>query len=76
MKDGKVVMQIDALQKDIEKYVPQTVKVLESVGVGTIGTIGTGILVPSLGIALLPGVIVFGSVYYLTKLLSEKFWKS
>ena len=41
-----------------------------------IGTIGTGILVPSLGITFLPGVIVFGSVYYLTKLISERIWNN
>ena len=46
--------------------------VLESIGAGTIGTIGTSLLVPSLGIALLPGIIVFGSAYYLGKLLHGK----
>lgn len=75
MKEGNVVMQIDALQKDVEESVPQAVRVLESVGAGTIGTIGTGILAPGLGIALLPGVIVFGSAYYLGKLLNDKFRK-
>jgi len=72
-QDGKMVMQIDALQKNVEKSIPGAIKVLESIGVGTIGTIGTSLLVPSLGIALLPGIIVFGSVYYLGKLLTRKF---
>lgn len=75
LKEGKIIMQIDALQKDVEKTVSQVVGILESVGVGTIGTVGTGILVPSLGLALLPGVIVFGSAYYLSKILSKKFKK-
>lgn len=72
-KEGKIVMQIDSLQKGVEKSVPKAVRILESVGAGTLGTLGTGILVPSLGLALLPGVIVFGSAYYLGKILSEKF---
>ncbi len=73
LKEGKMIMQLDALQKNVEQSVSQAVGILESVGVGTIGTIGTSLLVPSLGLTLLPGVIVFGSAYYLGKLLSEKF---
>ena len=75
LKEGKVIMQIDALQKDVEKSVHQAVGILESIGVGTIGTVGAGILIPSLGLALLPGVVVFGSAYYLGKILSERFKK-
>ncbi len=71
IKNEKVVMQIDALERNVEKKVSEAVNVLESVGAGTLGTIGTGILMPSLGIALLPGIIVFGSAYYLGKLLHE-----
>jgi DNA integrity scanning protein DisA with diadenylate cyclase activity len=73
LKKGKLIMQIDALQKDVEKSVPEAVKVLESIGAGTIGTIGTSLLMPALGIALLPGIIVFGSAYYLGKMLSKRF---
>ncbi|MEM4625443.1 MAG: DNA integrity scanning protein DisA nucleotide-binding domain protein [Candidatus Pacearchaeota archaeon] len=72
LREGKMVMQIDALQKDVEKSVPEAVRVLESIGAGTIGAIGTSVLVPSLGIALLPGIILFGSAYYLAKLFKEK----
>jgi hypothetical protein len=53
-KAGKMVMQIDPFQKGVEKSVPEAVNVLESVGAGTIGAIGTSILVPSLGIYLVP----------------------
>jgi len=74
LKEGKMIMQLDALDKNVEDSVPQAVGVLESVGVGTIGMIGTSLLVPSLGIALLPGVVVFGSAYYLGKMLTKK-WK-
>ncbi|HLC78696.1 MAG TPA: DNA integrity scanning protein DisA nucleotide-binding domain protein [Candidatus Nanoarchaeia archaeon] len=71
IRDGKMVMQIDALQRDVEKSVHGAVDMLESVGAGTIGTIGTSLLAPALGIALLPGIVVFGSVYYLTKLMRK-----
>ena len=73
LKNGKMIMQIDALQKKVEKSVPQAVNFLESIGAGTLGAIGTGILVPSLGITFLPGVIVFGSAYYLGKFLTKRF---
>jgi len=76
LKNGKMIMQLDALQKDIEASVPQAVNVLESVGVGTIGTIGTSLLVPALGLSLLPGVIVFGSAYYLGKVIIKKYRKN
>jgi hypothetical protein len=71
LREGKMIMQIDALQKNVEKSVSNAAGILESIGVGTIGTIGTGILAPSLGIALLPGVILFGSAYYLLRYLSK-----
>ena len=73
IKNGKMLMQLDALQKNVEEGIPQTVNILESLGAGTIGTIGTSLLVPGLGITLLPGVIVFGSAYYLTKIITRKF---
>lgn len=71
-KDGKMILQIDPFQKGIEKSVPQVVNLLESVGAGTIGALGTSLLVPGLGIALLPGIVLFGSAYYLTKRLRKK----
>lgn len=73
LKNEKMIMQIDALEKNVEKSVSGAVKVLESVGAGTIGTIGTGILAPTVGLAFLPGIIIFGSVYYLGKVLHEKY---
>lgn len=73
LKKGKMVMQIDALQKNVEKNVSGAVKALESIGAGTLGTIGTSLLLPALGISFLPGVIFFGSVYYLGKKISKEF---
>ena len=72
LRDGKMIMQLDALQKDVEKTVPHAVEFLETIGAGTIGTIGTSLLVPALGLTFLPGVVIFGSAYYLIKILSRK----
>ncbi|MEA3329651.1 MAG: DNA integrity scanning protein DisA nucleotide-binding domain protein [Nanoarchaeota archaeon] len=71
LKNGKMIMQIDALQKGVEKSVPDAINFLESVGAGTLGAIGTSILAPTLGISLLPGIIMFGSAYYLAKNLKK-----
>jgi DNA integrity scanning protein DisA with diadenylate cyclase activity len=73
LKKGKMIMQIDALQKNVEKNVSVAVKTLESIGAGTIGTIGTSLLLPALGISFLPGVIIFGSIYYISKEISKEF---
>lgn len=72
LKKGKMIIQIDALQKDVEQQVSGAVKLLESVGAGTIGALGTSLLAPTLGLAFLPGIVVFGSVYYLVKMMHEK----
>lgn len=72
LSKGKMIMQIDALQKNVESEVPKAIDLLESIGAGAIGTIGTSILIPTLGITLLPGIIVFGSAYYLGKILTKK----
>ncbi|MBS3072468.1 DNA integrity scanning protein DisA nucleotide-binding domain protein [Candidatus Pacearchaeota archaeon] len=72
LKEGKMIMQIDALQKNVEKSVPQAMQILESIGAGTIGAIGTSIIAPTLGVAFLPGIVVFGSAYYLFKLFGRR----
>lgn len=71
--NGKMIMQIDALEKNVEKSVSSAVQFLESIGAGTIGALGTSVIVPGLGIALLPGVVIFGSAYYLGKILINRF---
>ena len=71
-KKGKMIMQIDPSQKNVEKSVSNVANLMESIGAGTLGTIGTTILAPTLGVALLPGVIVFGSAYYFGKKLLAK----
>lgn len=71
-RDGRYIMQIDALQKNVEKEVPLISKILESTGAGFIGTIGTVALVPTLGIALIPGIIIFGGSYFAVKSFLKK----
>ena len=71
-RDGKYIMQIDALQKNIEKETSIASKILESTGAGFIGTIGTTVLAPTLGIALIPGIIIFGGSYYALKSSLDK----
>jgi DNA integrity scanning protein DisA with diadenylate cyclase activity len=75
LREGKIIMQIDALEKGIEKKVSEMSHILQGVGVGTIGTIGAGILAGSAGFAgitIIPGVIIFGGAYYLIKKLQER----
>jgi DNA integrity scanning protein DisA with diadenylate cyclase activity len=75
MKKGKMVMQIDALQKNVEQNVPKAIEVLETIGAGAVGAVGTSILFPPLGVAILPGILFFGSAYYIGKLIKKKFGK-
>jgi len=72
-KNGKYVMQIDALQKNVEKHVDKMAGILESIGAGFIGTVGVATLAPTIGVALLPGVLIFGGSYYALKFLIKKF---
>lgn len=75
LRKGKMIMQIDALQRNVENNVSGAVKMLETIGAGAVGTIGTSLLLPTLGIAFLPGVIFFGSAYYLGKEIKKKLGK-
>lgn len=71
-KNGKYIMQIDALEKNVEKNVSTISTILESTGAGVIGAIGTAALVPTIGITLIPGILVFGGSYYAIKSIIEK----
>lgn len=70
-KDGKIILQIDALEKGIEKRTSEIGDILASVGAGTIGTLGLGLLIPSIGLTLIPGVILFGSTYFLLRKIKD-----
>jgi DNA integrity scanning protein DisA with diadenylate cyclase activity len=71
-RNGKYLMQIDALEKDIEKRITKITELFETFGAGLIGTIGASVLVPALGVALIPGVIIFGGGYYALKKIINK----
>lgn len=70
-KKGRLIMQIDSLERGIERKSSEISNILESLGVGALGVIGTSSL-GFVGIALMPGVIVFGGAYYLLKKLIYK----
>jgi hypothetical protein len=64
---GKVVAKIDALEKGIEKKVEKAHEILESIGIGTISSLSLTALAPSLGVAIVPGILLFGIPYYVFK---------
>lgn len=70
--DGKIIMQIDPYEKNIQYHTSEAVGILESIGVGTLGTIGVSAMAPTLGLAMIPGIIVFGSAYHIIKLLYNR----
>ena len=65
-------MQLDALEKGTESRADEAVSLLEAIGFGALGTIGTTLLVPAVGIALVPGILVFGGSYYAVKALMKR----
>lgn len=68
-KDGKLIMQIDALERNIETKTKEVSNIIESVGIGTLGAIGVGLLTPAIGISLIPGILIFGTSHYVFKLI-------
>jgi len=71
-KGGKLIMQIDALEKGIEKKTHEAVNILSSIGVGSLTSLGVAAIAPALAIAIVPGILVFGGTHYLVKLLKNK----
>ncbi|MCL6500878.1 MAG: DNA integrity scanning protein DisA nucleotide-binding domain protein [Candidatus Pacearchaeota archaeon] len=71
-KNGKFIMQIDALQKNVEKDIPRITTFLESIGAGFVGTVGVATLAPTLGITLIPGVLIFGGSYLAIKAIIKR----
>lgn len=66
-KNGLLIMQIDPTEKEVKHKTKEAVSLLESCGAGTLGTIGAAIFIPTLGISLIPGIIIFGSSHYVLK---------
>jgi len=75
-RDGKYLMEIDALAKGIEEKINNINEFFESAGVGALATIGVSTIVPAIGLAVIPGIIIFGSSHYLLKYLSKLSKKS
>lgn len=69
--NGKMILQVDSLEKGIENKTGEITKLYESAGFGTLSFIGASALVPTLGIAFIPGVIVFGGVHYIIKTIKN-----
>jgi hypothetical protein len=71
---GKLIMQIDTLEKGVEKNVSNAVDFLEAVGVGSLAAIGAPLIIPSLmaGITFTTGIIIYGSSYYLLQKFVDK----
>ena len=78
-KNGSLIMQIDPTEKEVKHKTKEAVSLLESCGAGTLGTLGASILIPTFGITLIPGIIIFGSSHYVLKniinLVMDKYGK-
>lgn len=72
MKKGQIVMQLDCLDKDIEKNIGKATTILESAGVGAVATYSLGALGFITGLTMGSGIIVFGTTYYLINLLGDE----
>jgi len=66
-RNGLLIMQIDPTEKEVKNKTKEAVGLLESCGAGVLTTIGTSLLIPTLGITLIPGIIIFGSSHYVLK---------
>jgi len=68
---GKIIMQLDALEKGIETKTSEAANMLESLGFGSLATISSTLLAPAVlvgaGIAIIPGIIIFGTAHYVAK---------
>lgn len=72
-KNGRLIMQIDSLEKNIENKTSQAASILESIGVGSLTSIGISMLAPAIGITIVSGIILFGTSHYLiNRLVNHK----
>ena len=70
-KQGKILFQIDALEKNVEKEVSELNILLQTLGVSSVPTVigASGLLTVNVPIAT--GILVFGVPYYLYKRFME-----
>ncbi|MEM3405494.1 MAG: DNA integrity scanning protein DisA nucleotide-binding domain protein [Candidatus Pacearchaeota archaeon] len=71
-KEGKIILQFDTLEKNIQKNVNETFKLLESLGFGTLSSVSISTLIPGLGVSIFPGIILFAAPYYIFRKIQEK----
>lgn len=72
-KDGKLIMQIDPKEKEVQNKTSYAINFLESIGAGFLGVLGTTILVPTWGLTLIPGILIFGTAHNLGRFLINTF---
>lgn len=68
-RNGLLIMQIDPTEKGVKHKTGEAISLLESCGAGVLGVLGASVLVPTLGLTLIPGIIIFGSSHYILKTL-------
>lgn len=84
-ENGKLIMQLDSLEKGIEQKSSQIINLWESLGVGLVSAMGVSVLsgtsaifsqslssLTTAGVTFLPGVIIFGGIFTLIKYLSKQ----
>jgi hypothetical protein len=74
-KEGKMIMQIDALEKGIEHKTSEISNLLESIGIGALGFASITTL-GIIGVSFMSGVMVFGGSYYLISKLIDQIKKT
>lgn len=81
---SSLLMEINSLKEKIEYKTKEVVNILENMGIGGMATIATATASPALynsifglsqttplGLAILPGIVVFGSIGYIIRLLAK-----
>lgn len=80
IKQGKEIMQLDALEKDVQKNYHHAIDLLESLGFGTVTSLATVIAgsysanlitYPIAGILLAPGILIGASYFIFKKIKGE-----
>jgi hypothetical protein len=69
-----MIMQIDALQRNVEENISGAVKMLETIGAGAVGTIGTSLLLPHWN-CISPGSFILRFCILFRKRTKEETWK-
>jgi len=68
-KDGKLIAEYNPFKKGIEKAIPKSLSIMESLGWGTIGTLSLP-LIGITGISIGSGIVIFTGIAHLIKYLN------